>query len=40
MELETRIRGLNIEVIEALGEVIFDLDTVEDLQNWLDNLNI
>jgi hypothetical protein len=40
MELETRIRGLNIEVIEPLGEVIFDLDTVEDLQNWLDNLNI
>ncbi len=37
MELETRIRGLNIEVIEALGEVISDLDTVEDLQNWLDN---
>ncbi|MEO3705955.1 DUF4351 domain-containing protein [Trichormus azollae] len=39
MELETRIRGLNIEVIEALGEVVFDLDTVEDLQNWLDNLS-
>jgi hypothetical protein len=39
MKLETRIRGLNIEVIEALGEVVFDLDTVEDLQNWLDNLS-
>jgi hypothetical protein len=39
MELETRIRGLNIEVIEALAEVVFDLYTVEDLQNCLDNLS-
>ncbi|WP_254446685.1 DUF4351 domain-containing protein [Dolichospermum sp. UHCC 0259] len=38
LELETEIRNLNIEIIEALGEAIFDLDTVEDLQNWLDNL--
>ncbi|MBE9251681.1 DUF4351 domain-containing protein [Dolichospermum sp. LEGE 00240] len=37
-ELETEIRSLNIEIIEALGEAIFDLGTVEDLQNWLDNL--
>ena len=37
-ELETEIRSLNIEIIETLGEAIFDLDTVEDLQNWLDNL--
>jgi hypothetical protein len=37
-ELETEIRSLNIEIIEALGKAIFDLDTVEDLQNWLDNL--
>jgi hypothetical protein len=38
MELETRIRSLNVEIIEALGEEIFDLDTVEDLQNWLKNV--
>jgi predicted transposase YdaD len=38
LELETEIRSLNIELIEALGEAIFDLDTVEDLQNWLENV--
>jgi hypothetical protein len=38
IELETEIRSLNIEIIETLGEAIFDLDTVEDLQTWLDNL--
>ena len=36
MELENRVKSLNIEVIEVLAEAIFDLDTVEDLQNWLD----
>ena len=30
LELETKIRSLNIEIIEALGESIFDLDDVED----------
>ena len=38
LELATEIRSLNIEIIEALAEAIFDLDDVEDLQNWLDNL--
>ena len=38
LELATKIRNLNIEIIEALGEAIFDLETVEDLENWLDNL--
>ena len=38
MELETRIKSLNVEIIEALGEEIFDLDPVEDLQNWLKNV--
>ena len=37
LELETKIRSLNIEIIEALGEAIFDLDDVEDLRNWLEN---
>ena len=37
-ELETEIRSLNIEIIEALGEAIFDLDTVQDLQTWLENV--
>ena len=34
LELETQIRSLNVEVIESLGEAIFDLDTVEDLRTW------
>jgi Domain of unknown function (DUF4351) len=38
LELEARIRKLNVEIIEDLGEAIFDLDTVEDLQNWLENV--
>ena len=38
LELATEIRSLNIEIIEASAEAIFDLDDVEDLQNWLDNL--
>ncbi|MBD2280813.1 MULTISPECIES: DUF4351 domain-containing protein [Nostocales] len=33
-------RLLNVEIIEFLGESIFDLSTVEDLQNWLNNLQI
>ena len=37
LELETKIRSLTIEIIEALGEGIFDLDDVEDLRNWLEN---
>lgn len=37
LELETKIRSLNIEIIEVLGEAIFDLDDVEDLRNWLEN---
>ncbi|MBD1215004.1 MAG: DUF4351 domain-containing protein [Dolichospermum circinale Clear-D4] len=37
LELETKIRSLNIEILEALGEAIFDLHDVEDLRNWLEN---
>jgi flagellar biosynthesis/type III secretory pathway protein FliH len=39
MELETQIKSLNLEVIEVLAEAIFDLATVEDLRNWLENLH-
>jgi hypothetical protein len=39
MELETQIKSLNLEVIEVLAETIFDLATVEDLRNWLENLH-
>ncbi|WP_016951344.1 DUF4351 domain-containing protein [Anabaena sp. PCC 7108] len=37
-ELETQIRSLDLEIIELLAEEIFDLSTVEDLQNWLDKI--
>ncbi|BAZ85498.1 DUF4351 domain-containing protein [Dolichospermum compactum] len=39
MELEIRVKSLNLEVIEVLAEAIFDFATVEDLRNWLDNLH-
>ncbi|MDB9308568.1 DUF4351 domain-containing protein [Aphanizomenon sp. CS-733/32] len=39
-KLEAQIRNLNVEIIELLGESIFDLSTVGDLQNWLNNLQI
>jgi hypothetical protein len=29
--------SLNIEIIEALGEAIFDFNNIQDLQTWLDN---
>ncbi|MDD1445378.1 DUF4351 domain-containing protein, partial [Dolichospermum sp. ST_sed8] len=38
VELETRIRSLNLEIIESLGEEIFDLDTIDDLQKWLEDV--
>ncbi|MFM6488265.1 MAG: Rpn family recombination-promoting nuclease/putative transposase [Dolichospermum sp.] len=39
MELETRVKSLNLEVIELLAEAIFDFATAEDLRNWLDKHN-
>jgi flagellar biosynthesis/type III secretory pathway protein FliH len=37
-ELETQIISLNLNVVESLAEATFDFSTVEDLRNWLDNL--
>ncbi len=34
-EIETQVRELDIEQIEALGEDLLDFSTVEDLQAWL-----
>ncbi len=34
-ETKTLIQGLEIEEIEALGEAIFDFNSIEDLRNWL-----
>ncbi|MBD2387420.1 DUF4351 domain-containing protein [Cylindrospermum sp. FACHB-282] len=38
-ELEAQVRSLEVERLEVLGEALFDFSTVEDLRDWLDNLN-
>lgn len=37
--LENRINRLSSEQIENLADAIFDLQSLEDLSNWLDQLN-
>lgn len=34
-ELETQVKGLELDRVEVLGEALLDFLTVEDLQNWL-----
>ena len=36
-EVETQVKALNIDTVELLGEALFDLDSVDDLTNWLSN---
>ena len=36
-EDETRINGLSVEQLEALGEAIFNFSTRDDLLTWLAN---
>ena len=36
-EIETQIEQLSLEKLDILGEEIFDLATIADLENWLDN---
>ncbi|HYW21851.1 MAG TPA: DUF4351 domain-containing protein [Nodularia sp. (in: cyanobacteria)] len=36
-ELESRIRSYDLDIVESLGEELWDFSTVEDLRNWLDN---
>ncbi|MBL1209972.1 DUF4351 domain-containing protein [Geminocystis sp. GBBB08] len=33
--LKMQIKALNIEDIETLAEDLFDMDSIEDLQQWL-----
>ncbi|WP_367267784.1 DUF4351 domain-containing protein [Okeania sp. SIO2C9] len=35
--METQIEKLSLEKLDLLGEEIFDLATITDLENWLDN---
>jgi predicted transposase YdaD len=37
-ELQAQIKALNIDVIETLGEDLFDLTSIDDLKQWLNNL--
>ncbi len=37
--LESRIDSLSVEQIENLADAIFDLQSIEDLINWLDQQN-
>jgi hypothetical protein len=37
--LENRINSLSLEQIEKLADAIFDLKSLEDLSNWLDQQN-
>jgi predicted transposase YdaD len=37
--VEDRIKNLSREQLELLGESLFDFNSFEDVNNWLDNLN-
>lgn len=36
-ELETRIQGLSVNQLEALGEALLDFTLLDDLLAWLDS---
>ncbi len=36
-DLQTQVRALNIEDLETLAEDLFDMNSIEDLQQWLSN---
>jgi hypothetical protein len=38
-ETESQIKALNIDDVEKLGEDLFDLTSINDLQSWLLNLS-
>ncbi len=35
LDVTTKVSALSLEGLEALGEVIFDFTSVEDLESWL-----
>jgi hypothetical protein len=39
-ETESQIKALNIDDVEKLGEDLFDLTSIDDLQSWLLNLSL
>ncbi|MGI0482567.1 DUF4351 domain-containing protein [Geminocystis sp. CENA526] len=34
-DLKTKVKALNIDNLETLAEDLFDMDSIEDLQQWL-----
>ncbi len=36
-DLESRIRNLPVELLESLGEALFDFQSIEDVLIWLEN---
>ena len=37
LEVKVEIEQLSLEKLDILGEEIFDLETIIDLENWLEN---
>jgi hypothetical protein len=38
-DLQTQVKALNIDDLETLAEDLFDMDSIEDLQQWLSKFN-
>jgi flagellar biosynthesis/type III secretory pathway protein FliH len=37
--LQTQVKALNIDDLETLAEDLFDMDSIDDLQQWLNKFN-
>jgi hypothetical protein len=38
-EIKVLLHQLEPELLDTLSEALFDLESLEDLQNWLENIN-
>jgi hypothetical protein len=38
-DLQTQVKALNIDDLETLAEDLFDMDSIDDLQQWLSKFN-
>jgi hypothetical protein len=38
-DLQTQVKALNIDDLETLAEDLFDMDSIDDLQQWLNKFN-
>jgi molybdopterin-guanine dinucleotide biosynthesis protein A len=39
-DLQTQVKALNIDDLETLAEDLFDLNSIEDLQQWLNKFKV